>query len=133
MIGYDGYMKKNQYPITSLDPELIEKIKSVAPIHRYTVSTDLFYEGQTPVVAFLLLNGHVQLVKNKKVRKVLNTGDLIGLRELIHHTPFPLSVQVLPNTDMVFLDKSTILEILDVIHDLELSDVFKEIIHEEAV
>lgn len=133
MIRYDEFMKKNQYPITSLDSELIEKIKSVAPIHRYTVSTDLFYEGQTPVVAFLLLNGHVQLVKNKKVRKVLNTGDLIGLRELIHHIPFPLSAQVLPNTDMVFLDKSTILEILDVVHDPELSDVFKEIIHEEAV
>lgn len=126
-------MKKNQYPITSLTPEMIEKIKSVAPIHRYTVSTDLFYEGQTPVVAFLLLEGHVQLVKNKKIRKVLNSGDLIGLKELIQHSPFPLSAQVLPNTDMVFLDKSTILEILDLVHDSELSEVFKEIIHSEAV
>lgn len=126
-------MKKNQYPITSLDATLIEKIKSVAPIHRYTVSTDLFYEGQTPVVAFLLLDGHVQLVKNKKIRKVLNKGDLIGLKELVHHSPFPLSAQVLPNTDMIFLDKSTIFEILDVHHDPELSEVFKEIIHDEAV
>jgi CRP-like cAMP-binding protein len=126
-------MKKNQYPITSLEARLIEKVKSVAPVHRYTVSTDLFYEGQTPVVAFLLLDGHVQLVKNKKIRKVLNKGDLIGLKELVHHSSFPLSAQVLPNTDIIFLDKSTIFEILDVHHDPELSEVFKEIIHEEAV
>ncbi|MCO4793388.1 MAG: cyclic nucleotide-binding domain-containing protein [Bacteriovoracaceae bacterium] len=124
-------MKKTKYPITSLKTELIEKIKSVAPIHKYTVQSDLFYEGQTPVVAFLLLDGHVQLVKNKKIKKVLSFGDLIGLKELIHHLPYPLSAQVLPNTEMVFLDKSTILEILNLVHDQELSEVFKEIISED--
>lgn len=124
-------MKKAQYPIEKLDTETIERLIKVAPIHTYSAQSDLFYEGQTPVVAFLLIKGHVQLVKKKKVRKVLNPGDLIGLRELIDHSPFPLSAQILPNTEVCFLDKSTILDILNA-NDDDLSSTIKEILYSEA-
>ncbi len=105
-------IKKNIYPIELLDCESVNELKKMAPVHTYSAQSELFYEGQTPVVAFLLLEGHIQLIKKKKIRKVLSPGDLIGLRELINHSPFPLSAQILPNTQVCFLDKSTIQDIL---------------------
>ena len=122
--------KKIQYPIEKLEPHTIEQLIKIAPLHTYSAQSDLFYEGQTPVVAFLLIKGQVQLVKKKKVRKILNPGDLIGLRELIEHSPFPLSAQILPNTEVCFLDKSTIFDILNASDD-HLSEIIKEILYTE--
>lgn len=79
---------------------------------RYTAHSELFYEGQTPMVGYLLIDGHIQLLRNKKVKKILDAGTLLGVRELMTNAPMTYTAQILPETTVLFLDKSTIFELL---------------------
>ena len=92
---------------------LIDIIKDKGNIHTYSVQSDLFYEGQTPIVAYLILEGKINLVKGKKVKLILEKHHLIGVKELMEHLPSRYGAKIMPNTKVSFLDRSTILEILE--------------------
>ena len=97
----------------NISEELIEKIKNISSPHLYSTQSDLFYEGQTPIVAYLLVEGYIQLTKNNKVKEVLASGTLLGLKELMNNEAVDVDAQILPNTRVHFLDRSTILEVLN--------------------
>jgi CRP-like cAMP-binding protein len=103
----------------------IKEIKKISPLVRFSISSPLYYEGQVPVVAYLLLDGAIQLLKNKKIKQILKPGSLIGLNELMTNSPANLSAEVKAESTLCFLDKSTILE---VIHDKNstLADLFNK-------
>ena len=46
--------------------ETLTKIREISQKHTYTVDTTLYYEGQTPIVAYLLLEGQASLVKKRR-------------------------------------------------------------------
>ena len=69
----------------------ISDIKKVSPPKKFTISSPLFYEGQVPIVAYLLIEGCIQLLKNKKIKKIIKPGSLIGLDELMTNSPAKLS------------------------------------------
>ena len=116
-------MNKNEP--TKLDLENIVEIKKISPPKKFTINSPLFYEGQIPVVAYLLLDGCIQLVKNKKIKKTIRPGCIIGLNELMNNSPAKLSAQVQAESTICFIDKSTIQEILHDEH-ATLAHIFKE-------
>jgi CRP-like cAMP-binding protein len=112
--------------LIKLDKEHIEKIKKFSESKIFATNSPLFYEGQTPVVAFLILDGSVNLTKNRKIKSTVRTGGLLGLKELMSNSPSSVSAEALPHTSVCFLDKSTVLEILKS-QENDLSLLFKNI------
>lgn len=108
-----------------LEQNLIADIKKISPQAKFSISSSLFYEGQVPIAAYLLLEGHIQFLKNKKIKQILKPGTLIGLSELM--TNFPIDYEAIINEEskICYLDKSTILEIIHG-EDSSLSNLFKK-------
>lgn len=96
-----------------LNPFFLEKIKKISHLKSFTMASPLFYEGQIPNVAFLLLKGNIILFKKKKVKNIIQPGNLIGLEELMTNTKSKFSAEVAPDSTLCFLDKSTMLEIIN--------------------
>ena len=94
-----------------LKKDIISKLLSFFPIKTFKSQSHLFYEGQIPIVGYLVIDGAIKITKNNKQQKILKPGSLFGLSELIHKKPSKISAEVLPETSLCFLDKSTILEI----------------------
>jgi CRP-like cAMP-binding protein len=117
--------------LIKLDKEQIEKIKKISQSKLFVTSSPLFYEGQTPVVAFLIIEGSVNLTKNKKVKSTLRSGSLIGLKELMSNSPSSVSAEAAPHTSLCYLDKSTIFEIINNNENV-LADLFKNICELQA-
>ncbi|MBP9682087.1 MAG: cyclic nucleotide-binding domain-containing protein [Bacteriovorax sp.] len=109
----------------NLENQSVMEIKKISSEKKYNTQCPLFYEGQVPIVAYLLIEGCIQLIKNKKIKKILKPGALIGLSELMTNSPAKLSALVQPESTLCFLDKSTIKEI---IHDdnTSLAQLLKE-------
>jgi CRP-like cAMP-binding protein len=95
-----------------LEKESINEIAKVTPTKKFILNSHLFYEGQIPIVAYLLVEGCIKLMKNKKIKKILKPGSLVGLKELMNNSPSKLSAQVQADSTLCFLDKSTIQEMI---------------------
>lgn len=124
---------RNKAEIIQLEPTTIRKIVSKGHVHTFPVESDLFYEGQVPFVAYLIIKGKVHFTKNKRNKGNVGPGSLLGLRELYTHTPSTLGARVFPDTEVVYLDRSTIHEIMSCDEDSELSVFFKELLLEKAL
>jgi len=94
-----------------LTESLIEKLKKVSTIKTFSVKSPLFYEGQTPIVAYIILKGSIQLSRKKKIFNTLRPGALLGIEEVIEKKATDATAEVLGNTTLCFLDLSTLLEI----------------------
>lgn len=96
-----------------IENDLINQIKILSQEKKFFVDSHLFYEGQVPIVAYLVVKGCIELFKNKKVKFSLNEGCIVGVKELLNHTPSKLSARVQADSVLCFLDKSTLKEIID--------------------
>lgn len=114
--------------IIHVSPEVIKKLKSIAPSHSYTVESELFYENHTPVVAYLIIEGKGKLFKKRRKDIPLKSGDLIGLIELVNHSPSPYGAQVKSDTTLLFLDRSTLNEIIEEDIDEDLKKIFQDLL-----
>lgn len=112
--------------LIKIDKNQIDQIKNYTQVKVFNSSVPLFYEGQTPVVAILVLEGVVNLMKNKKVKSMARSGTLIGLTELLNNSISKVSAEAQPQTSVCFLDKSTIFEIIKN-PESELSRLFKSL------
>lgn len=113
--------------ILYLDTKTIDEISSHTQSHTYPLQIELYYEGQVPIVGYLLIEGHIQLIKNKKVKSILSKGTLLGVHELMTNSPAEYSAQILPNTKVCYLDKSTILEFIHEHDSEEVGMLFKKL------
>ena len=107
-----------------LSEKAIKSLKQVATIKRYSKNTELHYQGQNPIVAYLILKGSILLLKNSETYHKLTKGFIVGYRELSLNTPSIFTAKVLSNTEICYIDRSTLLEIKnssnDDIHNLYL-------------
>jgi CRP-like cAMP-binding protein len=95
-----------------LSETLIDKLKKTSStIKTFSLKSHLYYEGQTPIVAYLILKGSIQLSRNKKICNTLRPGTLLGIEEVIEKKSSDVSAEVLGNSTLCFLDRSTLLEI----------------------
>ncbi len=112
-----------------LDRSHINKIKSLAlKENSFKDPSTLFYEGQTPIVAYVVVEGSVSIFKNRKVKTNLKSGSLIGLKELMLNKPVAVEAKTEANSSLIFLDRSTIQEIIDAIHGSDLSMLFRKLV-----
>jgi CRP-like cAMP-binding protein len=109
-----------------ISPEQVEEIQNHFSSKKFKSQSYLFYEGQIPISGYLIVDGTVQISTKNKFKKILTNGSIIGVRELLKKEPIMMSAEVFPNTELCFLDKSTMQEILDN-EDQELSKVLKDI------
>lgn len=93
------------------DKELIT-LKSLWKPRAFPNDCELIYEGQVPNMAFLVSEGEVYLKKRKQIAEILNEGSLVGLVELLNHTPFKYTLQVPPHAKLCLLDKFTLKQVL---------------------
>ena len=107
-----------------LSGDLIDKITAYFPSKRFKSQSHLFYEGQVPISGYLILDGSIQVSYKKKFKKMLNSGHLLGVSELLNNKPIQMSAEAFPNTNVCFIDKTTLLEIFQG-DDIELVTLFK--------
>lgn len=112
-----------------LSNDLIKEITEQFPSKTYKTHSVLFYEGQIPISGYLIIDGAIQITSKKKFKKVLSSGTLIGIMELIHKKPSQMSAEIFPNTIVCFLDISTVQEVCTKF-DTNLSIFFKNLIGE---
>lgn len=109
-----------------LSPEQVEEIRTHFSSKKFKSQSYLFYEGQIPISGYLILDGTIQISANNKYKKILTNGTIIGVHELLKKEPIMISAEVFPNTELCFLDKSTMQEMLEN-ENQELSKVLKDI------
>jgi CRP-like cAMP-binding protein len=106
--------KHHKFEISSqIDLNFIEKYGDDLEGCTYGLDTPLFYEGHVPVVAYIVLSGKVHVTKKKKVVKTLCAGSLIGIKLLLNHTPSIYTAVAEAKSKVLFLDRSTLLEVSD--------------------
>lgn len=109
-----------------LSRHLIEKITTYFPSQKFKSQSYLFYEGQIPISGYLILDGSIQVSYKKKFKKMLSSGYLLGINELLSKKPIQLSAEAFPNTEICFIDKTTLMEIYQG-DDTELLTIFKNL------
>ena len=107
-----------------LSSSLIDKITTYFPSKKFKAQSYLFYEGQIPISGYLILEGSIQVSYKKKFKKMLNSGYLLGISELLNKKPIQLSAEAFPNTEVCFIDRTTLMEIFQG-NDTELLTLFK--------
>lgn len=118
----------NKHNVIHVSPEVVSKIEAIAEEHSYSVSSELYYEDHTPVVGYLIKEGRGKLFKKRRKDVPLRSGDLIGLIELMKHDPSQYGALVEANTTLIFLDRSTVLEIIEEEIDSDLKKIFEELL-----
>ncbi len=117
--------------IIKLEKKQIEKLKQICRIQTLVNPTPLFYQGHVPMVAYLVLDGAVNLTKNKKLKTIVRSGGVIGAKELITHSPSTVTAEAHSNTTVCYLDRSTVQDIMNN-GDPELSHLFQEYFESHA-
>ena len=107
-----------------LSSSLIDKITTYFPSKKFKAQSYLFYEGQIPISGYLILKGSIQVSYKKKFKKMLSSGYLLGISELLDKKPIQLSAEAFPNTEVCFIDRTTLMEIFQG-DDIELLTFFK--------
>jgi CRP-like cAMP-binding protein len=94
-----------------LSDSAMTSLKKIAPIKKYSADAPLYYQGQTPIVAYFIIKGNILLQKNNKTYHKLTRGCVVGCRELLLNTPSTFTANVVSNSEICYIDKSTLLEI----------------------
>ncbi len=111
-------MKIIKNMVTSIEEQIIDKLLRRGERITYSATSNLFYEGQIPVVAYLILSGNVHLTKNKKIKSTIGPGSLIGVKELMKNDAVEFSAVIMPETEVCFLSRSDIFDIMEERSDL---------------
>ncbi|WP_081653476.1 Crp/Fnr family transcriptional regulator [Bacteriovorax sp. DB6_IX] len=119
-------MKVIKNMVTSIEQKIIQELTDKGERITYTATSNLFYEGQVPVVAYLILSGNVHLMKSKKIKSTIGPGSLIGVKELMKNEAVEFSAMIMPETEVCFLSRSDIFEIID--ENSELSEHISQLL-----
>lgn len=103
-----------------LSSDLVKKIVTTFPSKIFKSQSHLFYEGQIPISGFLIVDGSIKISNKKRFHKILKTGTLLGVGELMNREPINISAEAFPNTVVCFIDRTTLLEM----HERGLDDVY---------
>ncbi len=109
----------------TIDNMNIAKLQKLCESHTFSVPTPLFYQNQIPIVAYLVIDGIVNLTKNKKLKSAIKPGGIIGVGELINNTKSSVTAEAQSNSTVCYLDRSTVQDILNNT-DSELAILFQD-------
>lgn len=115
----------------TLDKLNIAKLQNLCESHTFSIPTTLFYQGQVPIVAYLVIDGIVNLTKNKKLKSAVKPGGIIGVGELIKKTKSSVTAVAQANTTICYLDRSTVQDILNNT-DSEFAILFQDVVETQT-
>jgi CRP-like cAMP-binding protein len=118
--------------VIEVSKEIKDRILKISESHIYSVDSDLYYEGQIPIVAYLLVKGEVSLNKKRRKDVPIRPGSLFGLKELMLNDKSTYGAQIKAKSEVCFLDKSLIKEIIDFENDEDLKTIFENLLLENA-
>lgn len=105
---------KSQKPkVFHLTNKDIELVKSVGTLFTYSTDAILFYEDQVPLVAYVLIDGDLLLTRNRRKSIPLSKNTVLGIREVLSSIPSLYAAKIKEGSKVFFLDKSSILELLN--------------------
>ncbi len=96
-----------------IEDKILNQLQDRGEHITYTAASNLFYEGQVPVVAYLIVSGNIHLIKNKKIKHTVGPGSLIGVKELMNNEAVNYSAIIMPGSDICFLSRSDFYEIIE--------------------
>ncbi len=105
---------------------VMEKVLTIAPVYCYDVHSFLYYENQTPLVAYFIKSGKGKLFRRGDVDIPFGPGNIIGLKELMKNEPSYFGAELEAGSSLIYLDRSTIYEIIGEGLDKELKAFFEE-------
>lgn len=117
--------------LIKLDKKSIEKLKEICRIQIFSIGTPLFYQGHIPMVGYLVIDGSINLIKNKKIKSTVRAGGVIGVKELFENTPSSVTAEVTSNTTICYIDRSTVQDLIKN-NDLELANLFQNLFMNQA-
>lgn len=106
-------MTSYQDHIIELPKDVFEEIKE--KVHRVNCPIDqaYVYEGQTPIVCYILLSGLARLSKKKSHIDICRPLTLIGVRQFLEQTGFPYTLNIEQGSEVGYIDRSTLFSILE--------------------
>jgi len=122
---------QDKYSI-EVSQQVLDKIKMHSCRHQYTTKANLYYEDQVPIVAYLLEEGTITLVKKRRKNVVIEPKRIIGLYELIENTPSLYGAEINSGSYVYFIYRSTVLELLEDQTDSALKDFLQDIVRVSA-
>lgn len=97
----------------ALDLNQVAFLLAQIPERRFNVEETLVYKGQVPMTGFVLLKGKMTLTKKGGEPKEVPLNTMICVRELLKDRPLSHNLVISPDSKVIVLDKSTILEMLE--------------------
>lgn len=99
--------------VTTLPNDFYGQIEQ--KIHKVICAVDqvFIYEGQTPIVAYVLISGRARLSKRRTFTDIQDPFSLIGARKFLYQAPFPYTLTIEEGSQLGFIDRSTLLSILN--------------------
>ncbi len=105
---YFNLMNENMNPLTSFEIEILIKDFEVLT---FPNDFDLVYENQVPIAGIALVEGRIDLIKNSKVYKTFQEGNLFGVSELMTTEPVKYGFRLKAKSKIILLGKSDILKL----------------------
>lgn len=103
--------------VQSLTLSQIEYLKKFRDQHIYNSKTQVIYNGQIPIAAYVLLNGRIDLKNSRdKIIKICHPPTLIGFNEICNNLPFKYTAEIQTGSIVLILDRSAALEIMQDLH-----------------
>ncbi|NPA90941.1 MAG: Crp/Fnr family transcriptional regulator [Chloroflexi bacterium] len=104
-------------PFTVLSQEEWEEIRSSLYVRRYEEGTFLFFEGDPPTALYLILEGHIALVRHSPegrdiVLDVMRPGNMVGELAVFEGVPYSASGKALDCVQVVAIPRDKFLHLL---------------------
>jgi CRP-like cAMP-binding protein len=103
--------KTTKLKIKNINISELEYFRNFASEHIFNTGTELIYNGQIPMAAYILIEGSIELTNSKK--KVVHQCEplqLIGFYEIYTETAFNFTAFIKSNTKVLTIDRSAIRE-----------------------
>jgi hypothetical protein len=120
------------YKLSEFDKETLEILQLYSEIQTISADSPLYYNNHVPHVACFVISGKLQLVTKSYKYKLVEAGTLIGAEELMNNIASNVGVNLLNGTQIAFLDRSSINNIINGKHE-ELATFFKTIIQRTSM
>ncbi len=111
--------------IEEVSPQQIKAFARFTEPRIFQTASDIVYPGQIPIVGYLILEGEILLIKNKKIIERVTAGNVFGVVELMNNKPIKYTARIAPNSKVYILDRSTIKEIIQEVEGSYLPQTFR--------
>lgn len=101
-------MKSKNSDCIFLNPSIVSLVKEC--FNEVTLEHDFVavYEEHIPTICILVINGKVNLYKNKRKIKTYTQNTLIGLQHLKKFTPVKYTWKISAHSKVIFIDQSSL-------------------------